>query len=90
MDAARWDRVQALFHLASELPAAEREELVAAEAGGDTVLADHVRRLLAADAMGASLLDRPSATWRAACWARRATRRCRPWPSSARTASSAR
>jgi serine/threonine-protein kinase len=59
MDAARWDRVQALFHLASELPAAEREELVAAEAGGDAALADHVRRLLAADAMGASLLDRP-------------------------------
>lgn len=67
MDAARWERIQALFHAAAELPPDERRawlERAAAddEATGDEALVDDVMRLLAEDAGESSLLDRGLAT----------------------------
>jgi serine/threonine protein kinase/tetratricopeptide (TPR) repeat protein len=59
MDAIRWQRIQTIFHGATELPPAERDAFVGAEAGDDADLADRVRRLLDADAAGASIVDEP-------------------------------
>jgi len=59
MDAIRWERVQTLFHHAAALPDAERAAFLDAEAAGDADLADRVRRLLAADGDGGTLIDRP-------------------------------
>jgi serine/threonine-protein kinase len=58
MDSTRWERIQALFHGAVDLP--EPEQLVflkSASDGDDGLLAD-VLALLDEDARGASLLDR--------------------------------
>jgi serine/threonine-protein kinase len=57
-DAERWARVQALFHEAAALPAAERRGFLDARAGGETALVEEVLALLAADTRGDSLLDR--------------------------------
>jgi eukaryotic-like serine/threonine-protein kinase len=59
MDAIRWQRIQTIFHGATELPPADRDAFVGAEAGDDADLADRVRRLLDADAAGASIVDEP-------------------------------
>jgi serine/threonine-protein kinase len=58
MDSARWQRIQALFHRAADLPADEQRALLDAECAGDRELADQVEALLAEDARGTSLLDR--------------------------------
>ncbi len=56
IDAARWDRVQALFHEVADLPAEEQEAALRARAD-DYEIADLVRAMLRED--GAStLLDR--------------------------------
>src|SRR5687767_5807083 len=58
MDTTRWERLQALFHRAIELPEAERQSFVEAECGDDPGLGTDALALLAEDASGASLLDR--------------------------------
>ncbi len=58
MDAARWQRVQVIFHAALALPAAERSACVARECDGDGALADAVHGMLAEDERAGSLLDR--------------------------------
>ncbi|HEY4099512.1 MAG TPA: serine/threonine-protein kinase [Gemmatimonadales bacterium] len=58
MDAARWARVQALFHEALSLPAPEREAFLDAQSGGDRSLVDEVTALLQEDAREDLLLDR--------------------------------
>ena len=57
MDAERWERIQALFHRAADLPASEQQALLAAECGDDPGLATEVSALLREDASGSTLLD---------------------------------
>ena len=57
-DAARWARVQELFHAAVELPAAEQRSFLEARSGGDTTLVDEVEALLVEDRTPDSFLDR--------------------------------
>ncbi len=58
MDAARWDRLQSLFHAAVELPPDEQRAFLTAGCTDDPSLVDDALSLLAADAKGGSLLDR--------------------------------
>ena len=58
MSASRWERVQTVFHLAADLPEAERQPYVSAECADDPTLAAEVLEMLAEDARGGSLLDR--------------------------------
>ncbi len=58
MDAARWERIQEIFHAATERPAAERRAFVEARAAGDAALAAEVLGMLEEDERAASLLDR--------------------------------
>ena len=51
----RRERIEDLFERAADLPAAEREELLARECVGDRALADEVRSLLASDDDGRGL-----------------------------------
>ena len=57
MDAARWERVQALFHAAADLPPSGRDAFLRDQCGGDTSLLDDVQRMLNEDGR-AWLLDR--------------------------------
>jgi eukaryotic-like serine/threonine-protein kinase len=57
MDAARWERLQALFHAAADLPAADQHEFLAGECRDDPTLIPDALALLAEDARGGSLLD---------------------------------
>ncbi len=50
MDAARWQRIEALFHEVADLPANEREAILATRCGADHQLAGDVRALLTQDA----------------------------------------
>ena len=58
MDAARWERVQALFHQGLECPEAARAVFLQHESGGDAALIREVDALLLEDARGKSILDR--------------------------------
>lgn len=58
MDAARWDRIQTLFHDVVERPPSEWRAALAAACAGDAALAEQVLAMLEEDARGASLLDR--------------------------------
>ena len=49
MDPARWDRVQELFHRATELPDNERSAFLAASCSDDPALMADVQRMLAED-----------------------------------------
>ena len=57
MDAARWERIQSLFHRAADLPAAERSAWLEAECRDDPDLARDVLALLEEDARPSELLD---------------------------------
>ena len=57
MDAARWDRVQELFHRAADLKEPERAGFLAEACGQDTALLAEIRRMLEEDARS-WLLDR--------------------------------
>ena len=57
MNAARWERMQALFHEALDRPAAQRSAFLEAACKDDAELAADVRALLAADAERDSPLD---------------------------------
>ena len=58
MDSARWERIQALFHEAADLPEPEQRAFLKAACGDDDRLMAEVLALLEEDARGASLLDR--------------------------------
>ena len=57
MDGARWDRIQALFHEAAELPEARRRTFVEDACQGDDGLMADVLAMLDEDSRGASILD---------------------------------
>jgi serine/threonine-protein kinase len=61
MDPVRWERIQALFHGAADLPPGEQRAFLEAEAAGDAELIAEVLTLLAEDARDDSLLDRDRA-----------------------------
>ncbi|MDQ1468883.1 MAG: eukaryotic-like serine/threonine-protein kinase [Bryobacterales bacterium] len=56
MDSYRWDRIQALFHAAADLPAQEQLSALQAECS-DQSLIDQVLAMLAQDSRAADLLD---------------------------------
>jgi eukaryotic-like serine/threonine-protein kinase len=58
MDSARWERVQALFHDAVDLPAAERDDYLRAACDGDASLIADVLTFIDEDQRSASPLDR--------------------------------
>ena len=58
MDSERWERIQALFHDAVDLPPAEREAFLQAQCGGDAALLADVGAAIEEDRRAASLLDR--------------------------------
>ncbi|MBL8218233.1 MAG: tetratricopeptide repeat protein [Bryobacterales bacterium] len=55
--AARWPRIEALFHQASELPAKDRTAFLLAECASDTRLFEQVDSLLKAGGQGDSMLQ---------------------------------
>ena len=57
MDSARWERIQAVFHAAVELPPGERRGYVESTAGNDHELITEVLAALEEDERGSSLLD---------------------------------
>jgi serine/threonine-protein kinase len=57
-DATRWDRLQALFHAAADLPPSSQRGFLEAATHDDPSLLAEVQALLEADAGGATLLDR--------------------------------
>ncbi|MBV6522830.1 MAG: Serine/threonine-protein kinase PknD [Gemmatimonadaceae bacterium] len=61
MDAARWERVQDLFHRVADLAKSEQLRILREECGADMKLHDEVMALLVEDARADSLLDRPVA-----------------------------
>ena len=58
MDSTRWERIQAVFHGAADLPHLEQHAFVKAACGDDDGLMADVLALLAEDARSSSLLDR--------------------------------
>ncbi|HSB53099.1 MAG TPA: tetratricopeptide repeat protein [Gemmatimonadales bacterium] len=61
MDAARWERIQSLFHAAADLAPEAQQALLQAEAGDDPELIAEVRALLREDAKEHPLLDQDRA-----------------------------
>ena len=57
MDSPRWERIQALFHEAADLPGSERRALLALKCGDDSGLMADVLALLDEDARSTPLLD---------------------------------
>ena len=60
MDPERWQRVEALFGRAVDLPPQERRALLESECAGDGELLERVERLLAQDGTPSKLLDHPA------------------------------
>jgi serine/threonine-protein kinase len=58
MDSARWNRIQAVFHEAADLPRSEHRAYLRVACEGDESLISEVEALLNEDATGSSLLDR--------------------------------
>jgi len=58
VDAARWNRLQSLFHAAADLPPDEQRAFLTDSCSDDPSLVDEALSLLAADAQGGSLIDR--------------------------------
>ena len=58
MDGARWQKIQAVFHEATELPEAERDDFVRINCAADEQLASEVLAMLQHDSHGKGLLDR--------------------------------
>ena len=57
MDSARWQKIQALFHQATEFPEAEQRIFLENQCAGDPALVSEIMILLEEDARGASMLD---------------------------------
>ena len=61
MESARWQHLQTVFHEAALLPRSEQETFVKGKCGEDEDLVSELLAMLAEDADGGSLLDRPLA-----------------------------
>src|SRR5438046_10350130 len=61
MDAARWERIQVLFHEVADLPGPAQRAFLETECRDDPALMAEVLGLLEEDARGESLLDRDAA-----------------------------
>src|SRR5947209_3298792 len=61
MDAARWERIQALFHDVADLPEPAQRASLETQCREDPALMTEVLGLLQEDARGDSLLDRDAA-----------------------------
>lgn len=57
-DAARWEKVQAIFHEVADLPESERDDFLKTRCAGDAALFAEVTALLEEDARGVNLLER--------------------------------
>jgi eukaryotic-like serine/threonine-protein kinase len=57
MDSARWQKIQALFHQAADVPEAEQRTFLESQCGNDPALVGEVIVLLEEDARGSSMLD---------------------------------
>ena len=57
MESNRWDKMQSLFHEATDLPCDAREKFLRAACGDDATLLIDVMAMLTHDARGASVLD---------------------------------
>ena len=57
MDDARWERIQALFHAAADMPEAGRKEFLSAACASDAELLAQVEALLDEDARGGTILE---------------------------------
>jgi len=57
MDSARWQKIQSLFHQATDFPEAEQRIFLESRCAGDPALLSEIMILLEEDARGASLLD---------------------------------
>jgi eukaryotic-like serine/threonine-protein kinase len=57
MDRARWERIQAIFHSASDLPPSQQREYLEMKCDGDDNLMAEVMAMLEEDAGGASLIE---------------------------------
>ena len=55
---ARWARIQELFHIVVDLPAADRDAYLARACADDAPMIDDVLGLVAGDRQPASVLDR--------------------------------
>ncbi len=58
MDTARWEKIQAIFHEAANLPDAARQAYLQEACGDDTAIKAEVLAMLAADSGNGSILDR--------------------------------
>src|SRR6516162_5317671 len=58
MDSDRWQKIQAVFHGAADLPKAEQQVFLAERCAGDQELRSHVEKMLLADEGENSLLER--------------------------------
>ena len=58
MDKIRWERIQALFHEAADLPPAQQDAFLAAACDWDAELVEEVRSMLREDSRQVSVLDR--------------------------------
>ena len=61
MDKIRWERIQALFHEAADLPPAEQDAFLASACDWDAELVEEVRSMLREDSHQVSVLDRSMA-----------------------------
>src|SRR5205809_6392565 len=61
MDAARWERIQALFHEVADLPEPAQRASLEAQCAEDPARMTEALSLLEEDARGDSLLDRDAA-----------------------------
>ena len=58
MDNSRWERIQAVFHEAADLPRAEQDAYLATACDQDADLLQHVRAMLIEDSQSSSVLER--------------------------------
>jgi serine/threonine-protein kinase len=57
MDSARWERLQAIFHLVADLPPVAQRAAIDDACGGDDGLAAQVRQLIEGDAQSSGAVD---------------------------------
>ncbi|HKU25547.1 MAG TPA: hypothetical protein VJQ54_08755, partial [Candidatus Sulfotelmatobacter sp.] len=61
MDNNRWERIQAVFHEAADLPQAQQDSFLATACDNDPELLEQVRAMLKQDSQSGSVLDHPIA-----------------------------
>lgn len=74
--ATAWQRLEALFHQACQLPAAEREAFARAQVGDDASVRDQLLAMLAVESQATLRVRAPLKQAAAACVRR--YRNCRP------------